>query len=80
MSALPEPDTLRLLGQWVSFGLHDGSNPGKPRLGGKEKDARYFGVVISLIEVASLTKVSRPTPEMYSVAMKMFFPSATAAE
>ena len=58
----------------------DGSNPGKPRPGGKEKDTRYFGVVISLIEVAQLTKVSRSTPEMYSLVMKMFFPSATAAE
>ena len=58
----------------------DGSNPGKPRLGGKEKDTRYFGVMISLIEVAQLTKVSRSTPEMYSLTMKMFFPSATAAE
>jgi type IV secretory pathway TrbD component len=39
-----------------------------------------FGVVISLIEVAQLTKASRSTPEMYSVAMKMFLPSAIAAE
>lgn len=57
-----------------------GPSPGKPGLDGKEQAIRYFGVVISLIEVAQLTKVSRSTPEMYSVAMKMFSPSATAAE
>lgn len=40
----------------------------------------YFGVVISLTEVAQLTKGSRGPPEMYSVAMKMFSPSAAAPE
>jgi len=46
----------------------------------KERETYYFGVLISLTEVAQLTKTSRAPPEMYSVAMKIFSPSAAAAE
>jgi len=46
----------------------------------QDKDIRYFVVVISPVEMAQLTNLSGSTPQMYSVAVRMFLPSATAAE